>query len=79
MTAPFWPESYMNNIAWDDADDRLFLLTEDELDMVPDGFVLHGISGKTFVMDNDGPDRDTRGGMVAWGFLESEILETRGE
>lgn len=79
MTAPFWPESYMNNTAWDEADDRLFLLTPDELDMVPDGFVLHGISGKTFVMDEDGPARDTRLGMTAWGFLESEILETSGE
>jgi hypothetical protein len=31
--------------------------------------------GGTYVMDEDGPDRDTRFGLVAWGFRESQLEE----
>jgi hypothetical protein len=71
--APFVPTSKRNGTSWDGGDDPLWLLTPEEVDQVPDGFVLHGISGERFVMDEDGPDRDTRFGFIAWGFLESQL------
>jgi hypothetical protein len=73
IRAPFIPQSKINRNPWDEDEDMLWLLTPDELDRVPDGFMLHGIMGDTTVMDEVGPDRDTRFGYVAWGFRESQL------
>lgn len=58
---------------WDEADDPLWLLTPDEFAMVPDGSTLVCISGETGVKGRDEIDLDTRGGCIAWGFLDSQL------
>lgn len=64
--------------AWDDRPDRLWLLTPDEFERVPDGATLTCISGKTAVKGTDHIDQDTRFGCIAWGFLDSQIVVVSG-
>lgn len=58
---------------WEDTADPLWLLTPDEFGMVPAGSTLVCISGETAVKGRDEIDQDTRGGCMAWGFLDSQL------
>lgn len=58
---------------WDDRPDPLWLLTPAEFLRVPDGATLVCISGETAVKGQDYIDQDTRGGCIAWGFLDSQL------
>lgn len=60
-------------------DDKLWLLTPQELKSIPDGTVLHGISGGTATVGVDTIDTDTRFGVTAWGLRESQLDEEGGE
>jgi hypothetical protein len=71
----FNPESRERNIAWDERDDKLWLLTPDEFDFIPDGTKLVCINGKTAVKGRDRIDQDTRGGFLAWGLLDSQLAD----
>jgi hypothetical protein len=69
----FNPLSRRNNNAWDDRPDKLWLLTPDEYDLLPDGVTLVCIDGKTGVKGIDYIDQDTRAGYIAWGLLNSQL------
>ena len=62
---------------WNDVGtDSLWLLTESELDILPDGIVLMSINNQTRIKDNT-LDRDTRYGVLAYGFTE-KLAEEQG-
>lgn len=69
----FNPLSRQRGNAWDDRPDKLWLLTPDEFELVPDGTVLVCISGETRVKGTAEFDRDTRAGYMAWGVLDSQL------
>ena len=69
----FNPRSRRNGNAWDDRADKLWLLTPDELAIVPDGTVLVSISGTTATKGVDYIDDDTRAGLLAYGLLSSQL------
>ena len=55
-----------------ETDQTIILLTPIELTTVPDGTVLLDIFGKEHTKGKDYIDDDTRGGHLAFGFLESQ-------
>ena len=57
-------------------DDTLWLLTEQELDELPDGTKLLSINNK-IEYKNPELDRDTRFGVLAYG-LTDELIEQQG-
>ena len=61
---------------WDDRTDTLWLLTEAELDRLPDGTVLMSINNQEKVKDST-LDRDVRFGVVAYGLTE-KLAEQQG-
>jgi hypothetical protein len=61
---------------WDDRPDALWLLTEAELDSLPDGTVLLSINGQKRVKDHT-LDRDIRYGVLAYGLTE-KLAEQQG-
>jgi hypothetical protein len=61
---------------WDDRADALWLLTEAELDSLPDGTELLSINNEP-VKKNSTLDRDTRFGVVAYGLTE-KLAERQG-
>lgn len=61
---------------WDDRADALWLLTEAELDSLPDGTELLCIDNET-VKKSPTLDRDTRFGVVAYGLTE-KLAEQQG-
>lgn len=58
-------------IKWND---DLWLITEQELDDLPDGTKLMSINNK-YEYKNDQIDRDTRFGVLAYGLTEELIAE----
>jgi hypothetical protein len=58
-------------IKWDE---NLWLLTEEELDELPDGTRLLSINGKIEIKNPD-LDRDTRFGFLAYGLTDELIVE----
>lgn len=60
-------------IKWDE---KLWLLTEQELDELPDGTRLLSIN-EEIVAKHPDLDRDTRFGVLAYG-LTDELIETQG-
>lgn len=69
------PQTKINDNPWDRTDDPLWLLTPDELKLVPNGATLHCISNETVVVGTDKIDNDTRFGLLAYGVLESQLAE----
>jgi hypothetical protein len=63
---------------WDDEQRPiLMLITPEWLEKLPNGVVLHSITGKRAVVGRDYIDGDTRGGFLAFGFyLDHERLPT---
>lgn len=61
---------------WDDRKNTLWLLTEEELESLPDGTRLICIDNKTVEKSPD-LDRDTRFGVVAYGLTEA-LAEQQG-
>jgi hypothetical protein len=57
-------------------DDKLWLLTERELDELPDGTRLLDINDK-YTTKHPDLDRDTRFGFLAYGLTE-ELIEEQG-
>lgn len=57
-------------------DDTLWLLTEKELEELPDGTRLLSINNSYHVKNSD-LDRDTRFGLLAYG-LTDELIESQG-
>ncbi len=55
-------------------DDELWLLTENELDELPDGTRVLSINGDYYTKNPD-LDRDTRYGMLAYGLTDDLIKE----
>jgi hypothetical protein len=51
-------------------DEKLFLLTEEELNELPDGIVLTSIMGDTAVKGKDYIDTDSRFGHTAYGITD---------
>jgi hypothetical protein len=70
----FIPMSKQNCNMWDKDEDTLWLLTPEEFLRVPDGLELVSILGDVKVKGTDDIDQDTRFGMIAWGFRESQLL-----
>lgn len=62
-------------IKWDDT---LWLLTEQELDDLPDGTKLKSINNM-YEYKSDRLDRDTRFGVLAYGLTEELIKEQKLE
>ena len=62
-------------IKWDDT---LWLLTEQELDDLPDGTKLKSINNM-YEYNSDRLDRDTRFGVLAYGLTEELIKEQKLE
>jgi hypothetical protein len=52
---------------------ELWLITPEEFDRLADGTALVCIDGKIVVKGQDQVDRDTRFGVLAYGFLESGL------
>ena len=74
----FDPQSRRRNTPWSDRQsDPLWLLTPTEFEMVPDGTVLVGISGRRKMKGQDYIDQDTRAGLIAWGLLDSQLPPRR--
>ena len=48
----------------------LWLLTPEELQLVPNGTVLTSISNKTVIKGSDPVDLDTRAGLLAYGIID---------
>jgi hypothetical protein len=70
----FNPVSRQRRNAWDGDDvDPLWLLTPEEFALVPDGSVLVCINGSTSTKGVDNIDLDTRFGLIAHGFLDSQL------
>jgi hypothetical protein len=59
---------------WDDeAEEKLWLLTIEEMANLPVGTRLTSIGGKTTLYDPDNPpDFDTRYGVSAWGLIDGK-------
>lgn len=68
--------SRMNNIAWDEEEDKLWLLLPSEFENLPEGLVLEGIMGETGIVGERDFDMDTRFGFTAWGIRESQCPTT---
>lgn len=54
-------------IKWDDEENPLWLITQEELDILPEGIELECIDGKIVVKGRDYIDNDTRFGHIAYG------------
>ena len=54
-------------------DSTLWLITPEEYSKVPDGTVLHCIDSCDYTKGVDQIDMDTRGGLIAYGFLQPLI------
>lgn len=85
----FIPVSKKNNDLWyqrpnlpptvGTKENPLWLLTPEELDIVPSGTLLHCIDTSTAVVGVDHIDNDTRVGYIAYGILESELNNNEGK
>jgi hypothetical protein len=64
------PQSFANQNAWRD---DLWLLTETELEVTPQGTVLTSIMGNKAVVGKDRIDKDTRFGYLAYGLYSSQF------
>ena len=51
----------------DEGSDSLWLITEEELNRLPDGIILECIDGKSYVKGADDIDLDSRFGHLAYG------------
>ncbi len=72
---PFNPTSRQRQQRWSSRhDDPLWLLTPAEFGWLPDGTTLICIDGHRVVKGVDSIDQDTRGGYLAFGLLESQII-----
>lgn len=71
----FNPASREHGEAWDERDDKLWLLTRDEFEFIPDGTTLVSIGGATAVKGRDRIGQDIRGGYLAWGLLDSQLAD----
>lgn len=54
---------------------KLWLLREEHLPLVPDGTPLVSIMGEVSIVGVDNIDTDTRGGVLAYGVLDAQIVE----
>jgi len=78
------PWSRKTRTVWDSkSDDLLWLLLPEELELLPAGTVVTDITGGTAVYGTDYIDTDTRGGLLAYGLLDSQLPpyrpDVRGE
>lgn len=72
------PRSRQRNNAWDaEWPIPLWLLTPEELEMIPDGTPLFSIMTDRKVKGVDKIDGDTRFGMTAWGLMDSQLPPRR--
>ena len=72
---PFDPRSEC--VQWDDTAGgaRLWLLSPEQLAVVPDGTPLVSITGRVSIVGVDHIDTDTRGGWLSHGVLDAQIAE----
>lgn len=85
----FIPASKANNDPWHQrpnfpdtvgtVEDPLWLLTPEELEIIPGGTLLHCIDTSTAVVGVNHIDNDTRAGYIAYGILESELNNNEGK
>jgi hypothetical protein len=61
--------------AWWDDEKTLWLVTPEEFEQLPDGFVLTCIDGDTAIKGKDKIDDDTRFGHIAYGASKDAILK----
>ena len=61
--------------AWWDDEETLWLVTPEEFDRLPNGFVLTCIDGSTAIKGKDKIDGDTRFGHIAYGASKDAILK----
>ena len=66
----------MTNTAWEEEEDKLWLLTPEEVEVIPDGIELEAISGDKELVGSYEFDMDTRFGFTAWGIRESNCPST---
>jgi len=63
--------TFVNDNPWSHSDDHedglLWLVTPKELEALPDGTKLESISGDSVTKGVDSIDKDTRGGLMAYG------------
>lgn len=68
------PWSRQTRTVWNaDAPDHLWLLRPDELERLPKGTLLTCINGQVAEVGSPDIDGDTRGGLLAYGLLESQL------
>ena len=61
--------------AWWDDEKTLWLVTPEEFERLPNGFVLTCIYGETAIKGKDEIDDDTRFGHIAYGANKDAILK----
>lgn len=73
----FAPKSFLSRNVWNLKDEtELWLLTQKELDMVPDGMVITCIDGTRATKGVDNIDNDTRFGYLAFGITNEQFIST---
>lgn len=72
----FTPASYRSQNAWVLGSIELWLLTPQELDMVPDNFKITDIFGIPAIKGVDVIDDDTRFGYLAYGVTTEQFIST---
>lgn len=65
--------------AWWDEDHKLWLITLEEFERLPDGFELTCIFGKKYIKGKDEIDMDVRFGHLAYGSSKKNIQQALGE
>jgi hypothetical protein len=60
--------------AWWDDERTLWLVTPEEFERLPDGFVLTSIDGETAIKGKDEIDDDVRFGHIAYGASKDAVL-----
>jgi hypothetical protein len=60
--------------AWWDDERTLWLVTPEEFERLPDGFVLTCIDGETAIKGKDAIDNDTRFGHMAYGASKEAVM-----
>lgn len=69
---PNGPDKTEHNRRW------IYLLTPEELRLVPDGMVLVSIGGREIIKGRDMVPTDTRGGHLAYGLVSRSLANRLG-
>lgn len=79
----FTPKSKQEKNVWaiepGSAENPLWLLTPAELESLPPLTVLHSIFSEVVHTGSDTIEKDTRGGYLAYGVLESQLNNQEGK